>query len=63
MRALGHPPLVTPTHWDAYGWAAAQERARVEAQQFANEVKAASPNTRVHHSEAFRANHGSMIRA
>lgn len=47
MRALGRPPLVMPTHWDAYGWAPAQERARAEAQQFANEVKAASPNTRV----------------
>ena len=47
MRALGHPPLVMPTHWDARGWAPAQERARAEAQQFADEVKAASPNTRV----------------
>ena len=47
MRALGHPPLVMPTHWDAYGWAPAQERARAEAQQFADEVRAASPNTRV----------------
>lgn len=47
MRALGNPPLVMPTHWDAYGWAPAQERARAEAKQFAEEVKSASPNTRV----------------
>jgi len=47
MRALGYPPLVMPTHWDASGWAPAQARARAEAQQFADEVKAASPNTRV----------------
>lgn len=47
MRALGYPPLVMPTHWDASGWAPAQGRAQAEAQQFADEVKAASPNTRV----------------
>ncbi len=47
MRALGYPPLVMPTHWDAYGWAPAQAQARAEAQRFADEVKAASPNTRV----------------
>lgn len=47
MRALGHPSLVMPTHWDAYGWVPAQERALAEAQQFAEEIKAASPNTQV----------------
>lgn len=47
MRALGYPSLVMPTHWDAYGWVPAQERALAEAQEFAAEIKAVSPNTRV----------------
>jgi L-ascorbate metabolism protein UlaG (beta-lactamase superfamily) len=47
MRALGYPALVMPTHWDQYGWAPAQEKARANAQQFATEVSKASPKTRV----------------
>jgi L-ascorbate metabolism protein UlaG (beta-lactamase superfamily) len=47
MRALGQPALVMPTHWDRYGWAPAQQKAQADAQQFAEEIRAASPNTRV----------------
>jgi L-ascorbate metabolism protein UlaG (beta-lactamase superfamily) len=46
MRALGDPPVVFPTHWDS--WASAtDEAARREADQFAAEIRAASPRTRV----------------
>jgi L-ascorbate metabolism protein UlaG (beta-lactamase superfamily) len=46
MRALGDPPVVFPTHWDS--WAAtSEEKARREVDQFAAEIKAASPRTRV----------------
>lgn len=47
MRAVRYPPLVMPTHWDFYGWAPAQEEARAAAKQFASEITAASPKTRV----------------
>lgn len=47
MRALGRPALVLPTHWDAFGWVPDHDRARAEAQEFVDEVKAASPRTRV----------------
>jgi L-ascorbate metabolism protein UlaG (beta-lactamase superfamily) len=49
MRALNYPPLVLPTHWDnflaPYG---ATQRPAVEAvQSFVEEVKAASPKSKV----------------
>jgi L-ascorbate metabolism protein UlaG (beta-lactamase superfamily) len=47
MRALGHPPLVIPTHWDGYGYAPLREKSLAAANQFADEVRAASPKTRV----------------
>jgi L-ascorbate metabolism protein UlaG (beta-lactamase superfamily) len=46
MRALGNPPRVFPTHWDS--WATATEAAaRREVDQFAAEIRSASPRTRV----------------
>jgi L-ascorbate metabolism protein UlaG (beta-lactamase superfamily) len=47
MRALGYPPLVLPTHWDGYGYAPLRERSLVAVHQFADEVRAASPKTRL----------------
>jgi len=47
MRALGYPPLVMPTHWDGYGYAPLREPSLVAAHQFADEVTAASPKTKV----------------
>lgn len=47
MRALGYPPLVMPTHWDGYGYAPLREQSLVAAHQFADEIRAASPKTRV----------------
>jgi len=46
MRALGDPPVVLPTHWDSYG-ATTPEKAREGARAFAQEIRAASPRTRV----------------
>jgi L-ascorbate metabolism protein UlaG (beta-lactamase superfamily) len=49
MRVLGAPRLVLATHWDnarlPYG--APQDSALLEAQRFAQEIRAASPKTRV----------------
>ncbi len=47
MRALGLPPTVLPTHWDAYGRSAQQKSAREAVEEFVNEVKAASSHTNV----------------
>ncbi len=49
MRALGDPPLVLPTHWDAFNvpYGMSQQPAIDRVQSFVAEVKAASPRTRV----------------
>lgn len=47
MRALGHPATVLPTHWLYCGAPAWQESMTKNAQEFAQEVKAASPESRV----------------
>jgi L-ascorbate metabolism protein UlaG (beta-lactamase superfamily) len=47
MRALGYPPLVMPTHWDGYGYAPLRDQSLAAAHQFTEEVKAASPKTKV----------------
>jgi L-ascorbate metabolism protein UlaG (beta-lactamase superfamily) len=47
MHALEQPALVIPTHADAYGDPAARDAVAQNARAFANEVKAASPGTRV----------------
>lgn len=49
MHALGFPPLVIATHWDAQSepYGASQDAQLKQAQSFVQEVKAASPSTRV----------------
>jgi L-ascorbate metabolism protein UlaG (beta-lactamase superfamily) len=47
MGALGNPPLVMPTHWDGYGYAPLRDQSLAAAHQFADEVTAASPKTRI----------------
>lgn len=49
MRALGDPPLVLPTHWDAFNvpYGMSQQPAIERVQSFVAEVKAASPHTHV----------------
>jgi len=47
MRALGHPATVFPTHWMYCGAPAWQESMMKNVQQFAEEVKAAPPQTHV----------------
>jgi len=49
MRALGFPPLVFATHWDAQSapYGAPQDEQLEQAQSFVCEVKAVSPETRV----------------
>jgi len=47
MRALGDPLVVMPTHWDGYGYAPLRDQSLAAAHQFADEVTAASPKTRV----------------
>lgn len=51
MRALGNPALVLPTHWDNHSLALADERATRErltrVATFADEIRGASPRTRV----------------
>lgn len=49
MRALGDPPLVLPTHWDAFNvpYGMSQQPAIDRVQSFVAEVKAASPHTQV----------------
>jgi L-ascorbate metabolism protein UlaG (beta-lactamase superfamily) len=46
MRALGDPAIVLPTHWDSYG-NATRDAALKGAREFAAEIQAASPRTRV----------------
>jgi L-ascorbate metabolism protein UlaG (beta-lactamase superfamily) len=46
MRALGYPTVVFPTHWDSYG-NMTRDQALKGVQEFAAEIKAASPKTRV----------------
>jgi L-ascorbate metabolism protein UlaG (beta-lactamase superfamily) len=55
MRALGDPALVMPTHWDVYGFAPSRGQALATAEEFAREIKAASPRTRVIIPEYFKA--------
>ncbi len=49
MRALGDPPLVLPTHWDRFNvpYDVSQAPAIRRLQSFIEEVKTASPHTRV----------------
>ena len=49
MQALGHPRLVLPTHWDAFNvpYSFSQQHAIDRLQSFIDEVKAASPTTKV----------------
>jgi hypothetical protein len=47
MRALGNPLVVKPTHWDGYGYGPLREKSLAAAHEFAGEVTAASPKTRV----------------
>lgn len=49
MRDLNFPPLVIPTHWDNFlvPYEASQQPALVAVQSFVQEVKSASPNTKV----------------
>lgn len=56
MRVLGNPPLVIATHWDRFNvtYSVSQEPARQRAQSFVDEVKAASPKTRVMVPEYFK---------
>jgi L-ascorbate metabolism protein UlaG (beta-lactamase superfamily) len=56
MRVLGNPPLVIPTHWDRFNvpYTVSQEPAVGRLQSFLDEVKAASPTTRVIVPEYFK---------
>src|SRR6266436_9965016 len=49
MRALNYPPLVLPTHWDNFlaPYGATQQPAIEAVQSFVEEVKAASPKSKV----------------
>jgi L-ascorbate metabolism protein UlaG (beta-lactamase superfamily) len=49
MRVLHNPPLIMPTHWDNFllPYSASQQTAVDAVQQFAQEVKVASPKTTV----------------
>jgi L-ascorbate metabolism protein UlaG (beta-lactamase superfamily) len=47
MGALGNPLVVMPTHWDGYGYAPLRDQSLAAAHEFADEVTAASPKTRV----------------
>ena len=56
MHALGDPPLVVPTHWDAFNVPddLSQQPAIDRLQSFTAEVKAASPRTQVIVPEYFK---------
>ncbi len=56
MRVLGNPPTVIPTHWDRFNvsYSVSQEPALRRLQTFIEEVKSASPNTRVIVPEYFK---------
>lgn len=49
MRALGFPRLVLPTHWDNFllPYEASQKDSLAAVQSFVEEVKAASPSTKI----------------
>ena len=49
LRALGYPPVVLPSHWDRFNvtYDVSQSPAIERLQSFIDEVKAASPKTRV----------------
>jgi L-ascorbate metabolism protein UlaG (beta-lactamase superfamily) len=49
MRSLGHPPIVVATHWDDQGlpFGAPQDKALAQTGAFVDEVRAASPESRV----------------
>jgi len=49
LKALGYPRLVLPTHWDRFNvtYDVSQEPALQRLRSFLDEVKAASPNTKV----------------
>jgi L-ascorbate metabolism protein UlaG (beta-lactamase superfamily) len=49
LRALGYPPLVLPTHWDRFNvtYDVSQGPAIQRLQSFIDEVKEASPKTKV----------------
>jgi L-ascorbate metabolism protein UlaG (beta-lactamase superfamily) len=49
LRALGYPPLVLPTHWDRFNvtYDVSQQPAIQRLQSFIDEVKEASPKTKV----------------
>jgi L-ascorbate metabolism protein UlaG (beta-lactamase superfamily) len=49
LRALGYPPLVLPTHWDRFNvtYDVSQQPAIERLQSFLDEVKEASPKTKV----------------
>jgi L-ascorbate metabolism protein UlaG (beta-lactamase superfamily) len=46
MKALNYPAIVFPTHWDSFG-RTTREKAILGAKEFAAEINAASPKTRV----------------
>jgi L-ascorbate metabolism protein UlaG (beta-lactamase superfamily) len=56
MRVLGNPPLVIPTHWDRFNvpYTFSQQPAVRRLQPFLDEVKSASPSTRVIVPEYFK---------
>ena len=56
MRALGNPPVVLPTHWDRFNvpHTVSQEPAVKRLQSFLDEVKVASPKTRIIVPEYFK---------
>jgi L-ascorbate metabolism protein UlaG (beta-lactamase superfamily) len=56
MRVLGNPPLVIPTHWDRFnvGYSVSQKPAVRRLQSFIEEIKSASPATRVVVPEYFK---------
>ncbi len=56
MRVLGNPPIVIPTHWDRFNvpYGVSQEPAVRRLQSFLDEIKAASPQTKVIVPEYFK---------
>jgi len=53
MRALNDPPFVLPTHWDSWDSKSRDDALR-NVEQFAAEIRAASPRTQVIIPEYFR---------
>jgi L-ascorbate metabolism protein UlaG (beta-lactamase superfamily) len=53
MHALGNPPLVLPTHWDSWDSKSLDDALR-NVREFAAEITAASPRTRVVIPEYFK---------